>query len=126
MFLMTGLIKIKQLTAKTTIGVHNLEQQILSKVILDLDIAIDTKSIAQHDNIEQTLNYHSLAYELTQWLEKQKYYLLDTLIEKTAEYLITKYAISYLKLSMSKPKIVDNTESVTICIERRAEDYSTN
>lgn len=120
---MTDLIKIKQLSAKTTIGVHNFEQQILSKITLNLDLAIDTKKIAVHDNIEKTINYHSLIKDLVDWLSKQKYYLLDTLIEKTAAYLITTYSIPWLKISMSKPGIIDNTESVSICIERQKNDY---
>ncbi|MGA2654677.1 MAG: dihydroneopterin aldolase [Gammaproteobacteria bacterium] len=110
---------IQSLQLHTTIGCLTWEKQILQTVMVDLEIGIDCTAISKSDDIGSTLNYALLSEQLIAFAHTQKNDLIETLVEKLAQFIHQEYPmIKQLKLSLEKPGAIPNAKTVGITIER--------
>lgn len=117
------IIQIHDLSVQTIIGTHAWEQSIAQTIILNLEIGTDFKALAQSDNINETINYNTIANHLTSYLSTSQCQLIETLAERIAEALINEYAMRWLKLTITKPGALENAKAVSVTIERQPEHY---
>jgi len=109
---------IKGLTLKTRIGVYAWERQILQTVVFDLEFGIDNGKAATSDAIEDALDYATLTAQLSHFLAEQETQLIETLAERTADFLMERYALPSLRLSLSKPGAVKAAATTGVTIQR--------
>jgi 7,8-dihydroneopterin aldolase/epimerase/oxygenase len=110
---------IKNLTLKTTIGCHDWEKQLLQTIIVDIEMGIDCKQIAQTDALNATIDYVQMVDKLTAFAASAKFDLIETLIEKIAQFLHQHYSvIKQLKISLDKPGAMAQAKTVGVMIER--------
>lgn len=112
------IIKIEQLKCSTIIGVNPWERVCKQKLLIDIAIGTDILAAAKSDDIKHTLDYDFLANNLQEFINGQQCQLLETLVECTAEYLLTTFKLSWLRLTISKPGALPNAKNVSITIER--------
>jgi len=116
-------IFIQSLRAETVIGIYEWEKNTRQTVLVDLDMGFDTRAAGQSDDIEDTLNYKSIAKRLVGFIEASRFELVETLAEKLAEIVLREFVVSDLKLTLHKPGALSDAQDVGIVIERRPEDY---
>lgn len=100
------------------IGVHAHERAAPRKLLLDLELACDTRRAAASDRLEHTLDYDAIAQRLRELAAAMQPALLETLAERMAELLHTEFGATWLRLRLDKPGAVPGARGIGIVIER--------
>jgi len=112
------IIYLNDLEIETIIGIYDWERRIKQKVRLDLEMATDIRRAASSDNIEDTLNYKSVAKRLIQFVSESEFQLVETLAERVAEIIISEFGIPWVRIKLNKPGAIRYAGDVGVVIER--------
>lgn len=113
------IIFIEELTIITTIGVYDWEQNIRQKLVFDIEMAWDNKKAALSDDVADCLNYADVSTAIIQYVESNRFALVERVAEEVATLLMETFHISWLRLKVSKPGAVAHAARVGVVIERR-------
>ncbi len=114
-------IFLERLHVDTRIGVYAHEHETLRPLLLDLELAWDTRSAAMSDRLADTLDYAAIANRLRKLGAACEVQLLETFAARCAEILQQEFGVTWLHLTVRKPAAVDQCEAVGISIERGME-----
>lgn len=106
------------LEIETVIGIYDWERKIKQKIYLDIEMAFDIKKAAATDDIAYTLDYKTVSDRIVQFVETSEFFLVETLIEKIADILLTEFSIHWVKIVLNKKGAVSRARDVGIIIER--------
>nr|WP_284698262.1 dihydroneopterin aldolase [Coxiella burnetii] len=109
---------IRNLRVPAQVGIlphEKAEKQILS---IDIVYHINAKQAALSDEILHTIDYASVRENLIHFLNDHRFNLIETLAERCADFLLTRFKMSWLQLSITKPSIFDDADGAGIIIER--------
>jgi dihydroneopterin aldolase len=109
---------IKGLNIQTTIGFFQWEKQIKQTLIIDVEMAWNTKNAAENDDLSKTLDYAEISSAIEVFSNENPVDLLETLAERMAAFLISQYHIPWLRLKIGKPGAIHNAVTVGVEIER--------
>lgn len=109
---------IRELRIDTVIGIYNWERQVRQTVVLDLEMAFDIQRAARSEQVEDTLDYSTVAQRLTQFVVDSEFQLLETLAERCAALVMQEFAVPWLRLRVAKPGAVPTACDVGVIIER--------
>lgn len=115
---MTDKVFLKGVRLKARLGIYAWEQAIEQTVLMDLEMQTEAASAAQHDQIDHTLNYQKVVERVRSWLPEQRFQLVETLAEQIAQLIKQEFAVSWLRLTLHKPYVFSDIESVGVVIER--------
>jgi len=110
-------LRLHHLQFETYLGVYDWEQSQRQAVIIDLDLAIDTFALAQHDDITQAIDYTEIRTGLEAFLVDKHTYLLETLAQHIADFIQEQLAPHHLSLQVTKPQALKQG-TVSVCLER--------
>lgn len=111
-------LSIEKLKTDTVIGIHDWERQIKQTIYFDVQCTIDASQPAKTDNITDALDYSALCSALQSFVESSTFFLIETLAEKSAEFLFSYFKMDQLTLKLTKPGAIPNAQHVSITIER--------
>jgi len=101
-------IKIQNVTFDCIIGILPFERKTKQKVIINVSFKYKFK-----DN--EFINYADIANYIEETMKKEEFLLIEDALLFIKKHLKSQYSINKLKLSISKPNILDNCEvSVTL------------
>ena len=109
---------IRQLPLKTIIGVYPYERKIKQTVILDLELAYDSKVAAKSNDLKDAWNYASLVEELTTLLESLQCHLIEALEEEISTHVFSYYPCQWLRLTLIKQNAFAGSTQVGLTITR--------
>ena len=112
------ILSIEKLKIETTIGVLDWERQIKQIVYVDLQWSTDAAQLAKTDAIANALDYSKMSSALQKFVEESAFFLIETLAEKSAEFLLSTFKIDWIKIKVSKPGAIHDAQNVSISIER--------
>jgi len=112
------IIYLNDLEIEAIIGIYDWERRIKQKIILDLEMAVDIRSAAQSDSIDDTLNYKSVAKRLIQFVSESEFQLVETLAERVADIILSEFSIPWVRVKLNKPGAVRYAGDVGVIIER--------
>ena len=112
------IVFIRDLRIDTVVGVYDWERRIRQTVIFDLDMGTDIRRAAASDNIDDTLDYKTVAKRIIQYVSEQQYQLVETLAENVAAIVLDEFKVPWVKVTLHKPGAVSGSKSVGIIIER--------
>lgn len=112
-------ILLKALRAKTIIGIFPWERRIKQPVEVDLAFPAPIARAACADRIEAALDYKKIAKAALAFMEKSRFFLLETLAEELARHLLERFALETLEVTVSKPGAVRFSKNVSVHIHRR-------
>jgi dihydroneopterin aldolase len=101
------------LEIETVIGIYDWERTIKQKIYLDIEMAFDIKKAAATDDIAYTVSDR-----IVRFVETSEFFLVETLIEKIADILLTEFSIPWVKIVLNKKGAVSRARDVGIIIER--------
>jgi dihydroneopterin aldolase len=81
-------------------------------------MAFDIKKAAATDDIAYTLDYKTVSDRIVRFVETSEFFLVETLIEKIADILLTEFSIPWVKIVLNKKGAVSRSRDVGIIIER--------
>ena len=111
-------IFIKKLQIYGILGIHLHEQQIPQLIHISLCATTDIKNAAINDDIQQTVDYSTLAKKIINFIDVSRYRTIEALIEALSASILSDKRITNLWLRIEKPNAVANTESVGVEITR--------
>jgi len=109
---------IKGLHIQTTIGFFQWEKEIKQTLVIDVAMAWDTAQAAKNDELAKTLDYAEISIAIEAFANENPVDLLETLAERMAAFLMSKFHIPWLQLTIGKPGAIHNTTTVGVEIER--------
>lgn len=112
------IVYIRELAVETVIGVNDWERNIRQKVVLDIEMQSDISRASINDNIEDALDYKTVAKRLIKFIEASEFFLVETLAERVSEIILNEFKVPWLKLRLSKPGAVRGSRDVGVIIER--------
>jgi dihydroneopterin aldolase len=116
-------IFLRELRVETIIGIYDWERETRQVVSIDLEMPVDIRRAAATDDIADTLNYKKVAKRILGYVEASSFQLVETLIERIAEIIITEFDVDWVKVTLSKPGAIRNSRDVGVAIERVRADY---
>lgn len=111
---------IEGLEIETLIGIYDWERRIRQTLQFDIEMAFDNRVPAASDRIEDTLDYKAVSKRLIQYVSASDFGLVETLAERCAELILGEFAVSQVRLKLSKPGAVRGARAVGVLIERSA------
>ncbi len=112
------IVFIEKLKIPATIGVWEWEQRIKQNLIIDLELGTDNRNPAATDNLEDAVSYKDVAIRVSEFVSTSSHKLVETVAENVANIILDEFPISWCKVKVSKPRAVENSQSVGIVIER--------
>jgi dihydroneopterin aldolase len=112
------IIYLKALKIDTVIGIFDWERQIKQTVVLDLEMATDTRKAASTDQIEDTLNYKAVSKRLIDFVQNSEFQLVETLAERITEIVLTEFSVPWVRLQLDKSGAIRGAQGVGVIIER--------
>jgi dihydroneopterin aldolase len=111
-------VLIEGLRVDAVIGVYGWEREVRQTLVIDLVMGWDNRTPGGSDDIEQALNYAQVAEEVTAWVGGSAFQLLEALAEGLAAWLLERFGMHGLRLTIRKPGAVPNALAVGVEIER--------
>jgi 7,8-dihydroneopterin aldolase/epimerase/oxygenase len=109
---------IEGLEIEALIGIYDWERRIRQTLVFDLEMAFDNRVPAASDAIADTLDYKAVSKRLIAFVGSSDFGLVETLAERCAEIVLSEFAVSHLRLKLSKPGAVRGARAVGVVIER--------
>lgn len=117
-------ILIEGLKVETVVGCFNWERQIIQPLMLDLTIHTDLEMAANSDELDDTLNYALICELATQVIQEAQPKLIEHAAKLVLEQLFTTFVtIESIMITVRKPAIIPQANSVGIRLERHRKDF---
>jgi 7,8-dihydroneopterin aldolase/epimerase/oxygenase len=118
-------IFIHALKTETIVGIFDWERQVKQTVVLDIEFSADIRKAALSDSIDDTLNYKRVAKRVLGCIEASSFHLVETLAEHVAMLILEEFAVSWVRIVLSKPGAVRGSRDVGVMLERTSPDLET-
>lgn len=115
---MTDKVFIEALEIETLIGIYDWERRIRQPLLFDIEMAFDNRRPAATDDIADTLDYKAVSKRLIEYVSQSSFGLVETLAERCAGIILDEFAVSHVRLKLSKPGAVRGARAVGVMIER--------
>lgn len=102
-------------------GVFQEETKLGQKFIVDIEVSVELKQAGVTDNLEHSVNYGQLFFEVKEIVEGKPYKLIEAVAEKIAAEILKKYLLIetiMVRVIKPNPPIPGNYESVSVEIVR--------
>tara|TARA_B100001250_G_scaffold132205_1_gene112941 strand:- start:13121 stop:13486 length:366 start_codon:yes stop_codon:yes gene_type:complete len=116
---------IKSLEVETIIGIWESEKKTKQKIILDIEISTDAKAASLKDTIDATINYQDVAERIIDFTSNSSFQLVETLAEAICKIILDEFLSKWVKVTVTKIKVVKDVSFVGVTIERKKEEYNT-
>jgi dihydroneopterin aldolase len=117
------IVYVRDLRVEALIGIYDWERSMRQTVRIDLEMGWDNSIPAHSDDIKDTLNYKEAAKMISVFVANSQFQLVETLAEKIAHCLLTKFDLPWVKVTLGKPSAVTGSSEVGVIIERRREQH---
>jgi len=112
------IIYINDLRIETIIGIYGWERKTRQTVVLDIEMGTDIRKASASDDVEDTLNYKSVAERLFECVGASEFELLETLAEQISDILLNEFKVPWLRLKLNKQGALKGVRDVGVIIER--------
>ena len=101
-----------------TIGVWEWEKTITQTLVLDIEVAVDNKKVAQTDDLNDAVNYQALAMRVQNYAKENSFKLIETLVERLADIVLAEFNTPWVKIKCDKGQAVSGVAHIGVTIER--------
>ena len=108
---------ITGLSVASRIGVHDWEQRISQRLLIDIHIPSDFKECK--DDLADTIDYSALCQLVTEYIEGRVFKLIETVANELATLIKNKFALDQqVTVSVSKPNAIKTAANVKVTVIR--------
>lgn len=111
-----ALIHIKDLRLRTYIGIKDEEVQNKQDILLNADITYDATQAIRENRIEEALNYRTITKQVLQYVENNRFALLERLTNDVLLMIMENTEVLEAKVCIDKPHALRFSESVSITL----------
>jgi D-erythro-7,8-dihydroneopterin triphosphate epimerase len=117
-------IVIRDLLLRCIIGINESERHNKQDVIINIVMWADTHAAAKSDNIDDAVNYRTVAKQIIEHVEESVYFLVERLAERIAEICLRDPRVARVQVSLEKPGALRFARSVGVTIVRTRADFA--
>lgn len=114
---MKDYLTITDLELWTNLGVSAEERRLEQRVLLSIELSLETQVAAKHDDIRQSVNYFDLAEDLRRTLAEKERKTIERLAEDVARLVLRKYKPAFVTVTVKKFAL-PGARSVNLTITR--------
>ena len=107
-------IRIKNLKLRIIVGINPEERIHKQDVLINIKADIDNSKAVQTEDINDTLNYRNLAKSVIDFVEKSEFYLLDTLVDKVLNLVMSDDMVIRATVEIDKTTVLRYCDSVSL------------
>lgn len=111
---------IEALEVEALIGIYDWERRIRQPLLFDIEMDFDNRVPAASDDIADTLDYKAVSKRVVEYVSQSGFGLVETLAERVAAIILDEFAVSRVRLKLSKPGAVRGARAVGVAITREA------
>lgn len=115
---MTNRISLRELEVSALIGVHEWEQEVAQKLLLNVDLNVDCSTAAATDNLQDALDYEQIANCILSFAAKHHFQLLESFASTLADELVDRFKPERITLEVTKSCVTPTPFSVSVSISR--------
>lgn len=115
---MADKILIKNLLVRMIIGINDDERRNLQDVIINVMMDVDTRMAGTSDDIDDSVNYRTVAKRIIQLTEHSRFYLVEKLAQEIATLCLDDPRVQSVSLQVEKPNALRFAKSVGVEITR--------
>jgi len=78
----------------------------------------DCQRAARRDQVEDTVDYKSVAKRVLSWVQASQFQLVESLAQGLALLLLAEFPLEWVRVSVNKPGAIRHSRDVGVCIER--------
>lgn len=119
---MADQVFIHDLLVRTIIGVDPDEREHRQDVLINVALDVDTRAAGASDNLDDAVDYGTLAREVITLAEESSYNLVEALAEAIARLCLQDERVDQVRVRVEKPGAVHFARSVGVEIQRLRED----
>ena len=120
---MTDCIEIRDLMVRTIVGINDEERGNRQDVVINLTIWSDLRDSGRTDDIDDTINYRTLAKLVIELGEESSFFLVEKLGTESAMLSLEfSGSIERIRVTVEKPGAIRFARSVGVTIERTRDD----
>lgn len=117
-------IFIEGLKVDTVVGCFNWERQIIQPLMLDLTLQTNLEQASNSDELEDTMNYAEICEISAKVIQEAQPKLIEHAAKLVINALFTQFsAIESIIITIRKPAIIPQANSVGIRLERHRNDF---
>lgn len=109
-------LTISGLSVSTRIGVHQWEQAIDQRLLIDITIPTDVSHC--NDELANTIDYDLLCQRVTTYVESNTFALIETVADRVAQLIKDQCSVTQLTVKVAKPHAIKNATGVAITVVR--------
>ena len=94
---------IEDLEVETIIGIFGWERKVKQIVKISLEMDFNISDAAKTDNIDQALDYKSIGKDISSFIAKSSFQLVETMADKIAKRVLKTNLLKRLKLKWKNP-----------------------
>jgi len=107
-------VKIKNLRARTVIGVHEWEKELPQEVLINITMEFFVDAAVKSDCIDDTVNYRVVKKKILQAVENSKFELLEKLAAHVLKIVMEDQRIKSAVVEIDKPNALRFADSVSV------------
>lgn len=120
---MTDCIEIRDLMVRAIVGINDEERVNRQDVVINLTIWSDLRDSGRTDDIDDTINYRTLAKLVIELVEESSFFLVEKLATEIAMLSLEfSESIERIQVKVEKPGAIRFARSVGVTIERTRDD----
>jgi len=119
---MSDLIRIKDLLLRTIIGINEEERRNRQDVLINITLHTDTRAAGASDEIEDAVNYRTIAKRVIKLVEDSSFYLVEKMAAEIAAICLEDPRVEAVDVRVDKPGALRFARSVGVEIHRTRSD----
>jgi len=119
---MSDLIRIKDLLLRTIIGINEEERRNRQDVLINITLHTDTRAAGASDEIEDAVNYRTIAKRVIKLVEDSSSYLVEKMAAEIAAICLEDPRVEAVDVRVDKPGALRFARSVGVEIHRTRSD----
>ena len=117
-------IFLRGLQVECIIGFIDWERRVKQTVVVDLELPVDCRQAAAHDDVEHTLDYKQVAKRVRGFVASSEFKLVETLAQQLAILILQEFGLEWVRLSVNKPGAIRGSRDVGARVVRTRADLS--
>jgi dihydroneopterin aldolase len=116
---MTGTIELERLAVRCIVGILPFERVTEQDVFLDVAMDLDFAPAAASEHVGDTVDYASLAVDLSVLVREEKFQLIETMAESCAALVLDFHPrVERVRIAVHKPAAVPQATDTRVRVER--------
>ena len=109
-------IRIKNLRLRTYIGINEDEIRNKQDILINVTLFYPAEDAVQINDISHALNYRSITKEIIQYVEENRFALLERLTQDVLDCVMRHNQVRYAEVEVDKPHALRFSESVSVTL----------